>query len=91
LSTRVPQELRIQVDRHREAERILASGGHAVVARREHLVLYGATRETAREVNRLLVENGIGVHHLAIELATLEQLFVEVTGAVNAGSIRSCE
>jgi len=88
LSTRVPQELHIQVDRPREAQRILTSSGHVVDARREHLVIYGATRETTREVNRLLVENGIGVHHLAIELATLEQLFVEVTGAVKAGSFR---
>lgn len=88
LPARVPQELRIQVDRHGEALKVLASSGHAVDSRRNHLVIYGATRETAREVNRLLVENRIGVHHLAIELASLEQLFVEVTGEVRAGSFK---
>src|SRR5262249_14754974 len=88
LSNRVPQELHIQVDRHREALRILAASGHTVVTRNDHLVIYGATRETAREVNRLLVESNIGVHHLAIEMATLEQLFVEVTGSLKAECLR---
>lgn len=84
LSTRVPQELRIQTDRSRDAQRVLEAAGHIVDARRDYLVIYGATRDTAREVNRLLVENGIGVHHLSIELASLEQLFVEVTRSVRA-------
>ena len=38
----------------------------------------------AREVNRLLVTNGIGVHHLALDTATLEGLFVKVTKTVKA-------
>jgi ABC-2 type transport system ATP-binding protein len=84
LSVRVPQELVIQVDRHDDALRVLTSSGHTVDSRREHFVIHGATNETAREVNRLLVENGVGVHHLAIELATLEALFVKVTGSVGA-------
>ena len=88
LSERVPQELRIEVDHPVDALRVLAANGHAAHSRREHLLIYGATRETAREVNRLLVEHHIGVHRLAIELATLEQLFVEVTGAVTAGGVR---
>jgi ABC-2 type transport system ATP-binding protein len=82
LSLRVPQELVIQVDRRDDALRLLASSGHTVDSRREHFVIHGATQDTAREVNRLLVENGVGVHRLAIELATLEALFVKVTGAV---------
>jgi ABC-type multidrug transport system ATPase subunit len=88
LSARVPQELHIQVDRRGEALEVLSSSGYAVDSRREHLVIHGATPATAREVNRLLVEHGLGVHHLTIELATLEELFVEVTGAVKAGSFR---
>jgi lantibiotic transport system ATP-binding protein len=88
LSERAPQELRIRVDRRAEALRLLTSRGHAVDSRREHLVIRGVTSDTAREVNRLLVENGVGVHHLSIELATLEQLFVEVTAAVKAESLR---
>jgi ABC-2 type transport system ATP-binding protein len=88
LSARVPQELRIQVDRHRDAVRVLASRGHAVDERRECLVIRGATGDLARNVNRLLVEHDIGVHHLSIEFATLEQLFVEVSATARAGILR---
>ena len=77
----VPQELVIQVDRREEARRILAASGHSVDLRREDFVIRGGGRETAREVNRLLVENGIGVHRLAIELASLEALFARITGS----------
>jgi lantibiotic transport system ATP-binding protein len=88
LSERVPQELVIRADRRDEALRILRASGHTVQARGDDLVIYGAGAEAAREVNRLLVESGVGVHHLAIEMATLQSLFVKVTGAVNAWSYR---
>jgi ABC-2 type transport system ATP-binding protein len=88
LSERVPQELVIQVDRREEAVRVLASSGHAVDGRREELVIHGATQETARSVNQLLVENGVGVYHLAVELATLEALFQKVTRTVKAWDSR---
>lgn len=81
LSVLVPQELIIQVDRRDDALRVLASSGHTVDARREWFVIRGATSQTAREVNRLLVENGVGVHHLSVELATLQSLFVKVTSS----------
>ena len=84
LSARVPQELVIKVDRWDDALRILAAGGFAVDSRREHLVIQAATIEMAREVTRLLVANGIGVHHLALDTATLEALFVKVTSTVKA-------
>jgi ABC-2 type transport system ATP-binding protein len=84
LSERVPQELVIKVDRWQEASKILACGGFTVDFRREHLVIRGATSEMAREVNRLLVTNEIGVHHLALDSATLEALFVKVTTTVKA-------
>jgi ABC-2 type transport system ATP-binding protein len=80
LATHVPQELVIQVDRWEAARSILASAGQTVDSRGADLVIRGAGRETARELNRLLVENGVGVHRLAVELATLEALFFEVTG-----------
>ncbi len=85
LSARMPQELVIHVDRREDAVRLLASNGHVVDPRRNDIVIPGANDETAREVNRLLVENGVGVHRLAIELATLEALFVKMTG-----SLRGC-
>jgi ABC-2 type transport system ATP-binding protein len=88
LSARVPQELRIEVDRRAEAIRILSAAGYAVDARRERLVIRGVARDTTREVNRLLVEGGVGVERLALELATLEQLFLEVTGGAREEAVQ---
>jgi ABC-type multidrug transport system ATPase subunit len=84
LSGRVPQELVIKVDRWEDAVRILKSGGFKLDSKGEHLVIQGATSELAREVNCLLVTNGIGVHHLALDSATLEALFRKVTTTVRA-------
>jgi ABC-2 type transport system ATP-binding protein len=82
LAERIPQQLVIEVDRRDDALRVLAERGHTVDAQRERVVIRGATEQTAREVNRALVESGIGVHRLAIELATLESLFVKLTGGL---------
>ncbi len=80
----MPQELLIKVDRKQDAISVLTSENFAVDSSQEHLLIREATAEMAREVNRLLVAKGIGVHHLAIELVTLESLFVRVTTTVNA-------
>ena len=82
LSDRIPQHLLIKVDRREQAESALHSAGFDVDARREHLVIHNATAETAREANRLLVGSGVGVHHLSIELATLERQFEQVLATV---------
>jgi ABC-2 type transport system ATP-binding protein len=87
LLARAPQELVIKVDRREDAIRILTHGGFTVDGGREHLAIMGATSETAREVNRLLVTNGIAVHHLALDSATLEALFVKVTATVKAWDV----
>ncbi len=89
LAAFVPQELVIQVDRWDDARRVLAASGHSVDLRRDDFVIRGGSRETAWQLNRLLVENGIGVHRLAIELASLEALFVKVTGSGKVGSSQS--
>jgi hypothetical protein len=36
----------------------------------------------AREANRILVTNGIGVYHISIELATLERQFQKVLSTI---------
>lgn len=82
LSGRVAQELVIKVDRLEDALTILKSRGFKLDSRGEHLAIQGATSAMAREVNRLLVTNGIGVHHLALDTATLEALFRKVTTTV---------
>ena len=84
LSERVPQALLIKVDRRDDALRVLEFAGFSVDASREHLAIHGATSAMASEVNQLLVANGIGVHHLALDSATLEALFVKVTTTVKA-------
>ena len=87
LSERVPQQLTIKVDRWEEALQVLEAGNFTVDTRRELLVIQGATSEMAREVNRLLVTHGIGVHHLALDSATLEALFLKVTTTVKAWDV----
>ena len=87
LAERMPRELVVKVDRTQDALRAL-SGSFAVKAVGDKLVVQGATEEVAREVNRVLVQEGIGVHHLAIELATLEALFVRITSTVKAWDSR---
>jgi ABC-type multidrug transport system ATPase subunit len=84
LSERVPQELVIKVDRREDALKRLESANFSVDSRGEHLVIPGATSEMARQVNHLLVTNGIGVHHLALDSVTLEALFVKVIKTVKA-------
>ncbi len=88
LSTRVPQDLVIKVDRWDDAVKVLTSSHYTVDSSREHLVIPGATSEMARAVNSLLVTKGIGVHHLALDSATLEALFVKVTTTVKAWTPR---
>lgn len=82
LSVRIPQHLLIKVDRRREALAVLEDAGFIVDSRQEHLMIHSATAETAQEVNRVLVMNGIGVYHLSIELATLERQFEQVLDTV---------
>jgi lantibiotic transport system ATP-binding protein len=78
LAKRVPQQLLIKVDRRDDALAALQNAGFTVDSRQEHLTIHSATAETAREANRVLVMNGVGVHHLSIELATLERQFAKV-------------
>jgi lantibiotic transport system ATP-binding protein len=78
LARRVPQQLLIKVDNRDQALAALESAGFTIDSRNEHLMIHSATAETAREANRVLVLNGVGVHHLSIELATLERQFAKV-------------
>jgi ABC-type multidrug transport system ATPase subunit len=78
LSVRVPQDLVIMVDRRDDALATLQDAGFAVDSRQGPLVIHSATGDTAREANRALVMNGVGVYHLSIELATLERQFEKV-------------
>jgi ABC-type multidrug transport system ATPase subunit len=84
LSARIPQQLSIKVDRRDEALAILEAAGFTVDSRQEHLVVHNATVDTARDINRLLVISGVGVHHLSVEVATLERQFAKVLETVKA-------
>jgi ABC-2 type transport system ATP-binding protein len=85
LAERVPQSLVIKVDQWDRACALLAERGFTPDTGKEHLVIYGATTEMASEVNQILVENSIAVHHLALDSVTLEALFVKVTTTVRPG------
>jgi hypothetical protein len=89
LAARVPQHLMIKVDRRDEALPILERAGFAVDSRHAHLTIHNATTETAREAYRVLVTNGIGVHHLSIKLATLERQFHQLLSTIKVWS--ECE
>jgi ABC-2 type transport system ATP-binding protein len=82
LSVRIPQHLLIKVDRRGDALAILERAGFKVDGRQEHLTIHSATAEMAREANRILVTNGIGVYHVSIELATLERQFQKVLSTI---------
>ncbi len=84
LSERVPQSLAIRVDRLEDAFQLLVSNGFAVERRGDSLTIPAATSEMAREVNGLLVSNGIGVYQLTLDSVTLEALFVRVTTTAKA-------
>ena len=73
-----PSNLLIKVDRRDDALAALQNAGFTVDSRQEHLTIHSATAEIAREANRILVMQGVGVYHLSIELATLERQFAKV-------------
>jgi hypothetical protein len=82
LSMRIPQRLLIKVDRRQDAVMTLVDAGFTVDSRQEQLTIPNASTEMAREANRVLVSKGIGVHHLSIEMATLERQFRKVLTTV---------
>ena len=72
--------LALGVDQPEAAQRILAAAGWTIRASSNGLVhLAAVKREEVVTINRLLIEQGIGVHHLALQQPTLEQTFLELT------------
>ena len=71
--------LRIRVERVAEASVFLAAGGWDVELSDDCLL--AAETGSAANINQKLVEAGFPVHHLAIESASLEDVFLEMTQA----------
>ena len=72
--------LALGVDQPEAAQRILAAAGWTIRASSNGQVhLAAVKREEVVTINRLLIEQGIGVHHLALQQPTLEQTFLELT------------
>ena len=88
LSERVPQRLVIKVRQRAEAINVLSAHDFVVDATQEPLFIHGGTVETARDANRLLVKHGVDVHHLAVDLTSLESLFQNVLSTVKPWSVR---
>jgi len=71
--------LRIRVDRLPEAAVLLAREGWDIEVADDSL-LTSETNDPAK-INRTLVETGFAVHHLAVESASLEEVFLNMTQA----------
>ena len=71
--------LRIRVDRPDDAIAVLASRGWRAERDGESLCMDAAS--DAAVMNRALVDAGLDVHHLAVESATLEDVFLGMTQA----------
>jgi len=71
--------LRIGLSRPDDALALLTARGFAVEVSRDALVV--AELGAAARINRLLVEAGHEVHHLAVESASLEDVFLGLTKA----------
>ncbi len=88
LSVHVPQRLVIKTGQREEALQVLTSHNFMIDSREERLIIQGATIETARETNRLLMANGVEVHHLEIESSTLEAQFAKILKTVKPWNVQ---
>jgi len=80
LRERVAPRLRLRCDRVDEAERLLTLTGESV-SREDDGMLALIPSRAPSEINRFLVEAGIGVDHLALETVALESLFFSLVDA----------
>jgi ABC-2 type transport system ATP-binding protein len=78
LRERARPRLTVRCDAPERAERMLAGLGEQVDRRDDGLLIVSSQQRDTAEINRLLVQQGIGVSHLAREQVSLESLFFDV-------------
>ena len=82
LQARREERLVVQVSRPAEAQRLLAAAGWAGEAGDDgRLVVAARTPAAAAAINALLVRQGLEVSHLRLEQPSLEEIFLQLTGA----------
>ena len=86
LRRRAPPRLLVGCDDAERATRELATLGESVAADGNGGLVVSLRERTSAEINRLLVERGVGVTRLAIEEASLESLFLALTRREGARS-----
>jgi lantibiotic transport system ATP-binding protein len=79
LRRRAPPRLLVGCDDAARAIRELAALGETVAAEANGGLVVALRERTSAEINRMLVERGVGVDRLAIEEASLESLFLALT------------
>jgi ABC-type multidrug transport system ATPase subunit len=79
LQKRSKQMIVVKVDQVERARGVLARIGCTVTSESDRLLIAPDERRAPAEINRLLVDAGIGVSHLATQQLTLEELFLELT------------
>lgn len=87
LRARVKPRVLIRCDNLPRALDLLAAAGVVVARRDDETLEVTLTHPSEAQLNRLLVEAGIGVSHLAREVASLEALFFDLTGARPQGDL----
>jgi lantibiotic transport system ATP-binding protein len=80
LQTERSQQVVLGVDRVEETSRVLRNAGWPVLnTNGQSLKVEVNGQADAAMVNRLLIENGIAVHHLVVERPSLEETFLKLT------------
>jgi ABC-2 type transport system ATP-binding protein len=77
--------LALGVDQPEAARRVLTEAGWAIQPGRNSILHVTAVKhEDAARINSLLVGQGVGVYHLALQQPTLEQTFLDLTDMPDA-------
>jgi ABC-2 type transport system ATP-binding protein len=81
VSSRFQPQLAIDVDQPERAQALLSAAGLQVRCNASRLMVAQHADYPPSRINTMLVENGVAVSFLAVERATLESLFLELTQA----------
>lgn len=79
LRRRTEPSLLVEVDRPDEACKLLANVGYAVRCEEQRVLVAEAASLDSAKINAMLIHAGIAVSYLAVQTASLEDLYLELT------------
>jgi ABC-type multidrug transport system ATPase subunit len=79
LRRRTEPSLQVEVDRPDEAYRLLADSGYVVRCEGQRVLVAEAACLDSAKINAMLIHAGIAVSYLAVQTASLEDLYLELT------------